>query len=50
MRLRHELLPLIDEYVREGYLGPATAALHAVRSRIADVAAGQVGIDENSGG
>jgi 5-methylcytosine-specific restriction enzyme B len=50
VRLRHELLPLIDEYVREGYLGPATAALHAVRSRIADMAAGQVGIDENSGG
>jgi 5-methylcytosine-specific restriction protein B len=37
-RLRHELLPLIDDYVREGYLGPATAALHAVRNRIADAA------------
>ena len=29
-RLRYELLPLIDDYIREGYLGPATAALHAV--------------------
>ena len=37
-RLRYELLPLIDDYVREGYLGPATAALHAVRDRIADAA------------
>lgn len=37
-RLRHELLPLIDDYVREGYLGPATASLHAVRNRIADAA------------
>lgn len=38
VRLRHELIPLIDDYIREGYLGPATAALHAVRNRIADVA------------
>jgi 5-methylcytosine-specific restriction protein B len=37
-RLRHELLPLVDDYIREGYLGPATAALHAVRNRIADAA------------
>lgn len=37
-RLRHELLPLVDDYIREGYLGPATGALHAVRNRIADVA------------
>jgi 5-methylcytosine-specific restriction protein B len=37
-RLRYELLPLIDDYIREGYLGPATAALHAVRDQIADVA------------
>ena len=38
IRLRHELLPLIDDYIREGYLGSATAALHAVRNRIADAA------------
>lgn len=38
-RLRYELLPLIDDYIREGYLGPATAALHAVRNRIADASA-----------
>ena len=37
-RLRYELLPLIDDYIREGYLGPATAALYAVRSRVADAA------------
>ncbi len=37
-RLRYELLPLIDEYIREGYLGPATGSLHAVRNRIADAA------------
>jgi 5-methylcytosine-specific restriction enzyme B len=41
-RLRYELLPLIDDYIREGYLGPATAALHAVRSRIADAAGDDV--------
>lgn len=35
-RLRHELLPLVDDYIREGYLGPASAALHAVRNQIAD--------------
>jgi|OpeIllAssembly_1097287.scaffolds.fasta_scaffold00549_1 5-methylcytosine-specific restriction protein B len=37
-RLTYELLPLLDEYLREGYLGPATAALHAVRNQIADTA------------
>jgi len=37
-RLRYELLPLIDDYIREGYLGPATGSLHAVRNRIADAA------------
>jgi 5-methylcytosine-specific restriction protein B len=37
-RLRYELLPLVDDYIREGYLGPATAALHTVRNRIADAA------------
>jgi len=38
VRLRYELLPLVDDYIREGYLGPATAALYAVRNRIADAA------------
>jgi 5-methylcytosine-specific restriction protein B len=37
-RLQYELLPLLDDYIREGYLGPATAALHAVRNSIADAA------------
>lgn len=39
-RMRYELLPLVDEYLREGYLGPASGALHAVRNRIADTTAG----------
>lgn len=38
VRLRYELLPLIDEYIREGYLGPATGVLHTVRNQIADAA------------
>lgn len=38
-RFRHELLPLIDDYLRQGFLGPATAELHAVRDVIADEAA-----------
>lgn len=35
-RLRYELLPLLDEYVREGYLGPATSELQAIRDEIED--------------
>lgn len=35
-RLRYELIPLLDEYLREGYLGPATTELHAVRDAIED--------------
>ena len=38
-RFRYELLPLIDEYLREGYLGPATTDLYAVRDQIDDLAA-----------
>jgi hypothetical protein len=34
----------LDDYIREGYLGPATAALHTVRNRIADAA--EMGKDE----
>ncbi len=41
-RMRYELLPLIDDYIREGYLGPATAALYAVRNQIADFATSTV--------
>jgi 5-methylcytosine-specific restriction enzyme B len=36
-RLRYELLPLLDEYLKEGYLGPATTELNAVRDAIEDV-------------
>lgn len=35
-RLRYELLPLIDEYLREGYLGPATNEMNAVRNAMED--------------
>lgn len=36
-RLQYELLPLLDEYLREGFLGPATTELHAVRDAIENV-------------
>jgi 5-methylcytosine-specific restriction enzyme B len=36
-RIRHELLPLLDEYLQQGLLGPAASELHAVRDRIEDV-------------
>lgn len=36
-RLNYELLPLLNEYLREGYLGPATTELNAVRDAIEDV-------------
>jgi 5-methylcytosine-specific restriction enzyme B len=35
-RLRYELLPLLDEYLKEGFLGPATTELNAVRDAIED--------------
>jgi 5-methylcytosine-specific restriction protein B len=38
-RLRYELLPLLDDYINEGYLGPATGSLYAVRNQIADAIA-----------
>lgn len=34
IRFRHELLPLIEEYVKEGFLGQATTELCAVRDDI----------------
>jgi 5-methylcytosine-specific restriction protein B len=36
-RLRHELIPLLDEYLLQGYLGPAASELHAVRDRVEDL-------------
>lgn len=36
-RFRHELLPLLDEYLRGGFLGPCAAELHAVRDAIEDL-------------
>jgi 5-methylcytosine-specific restriction protein B len=38
VRMRHELVPLLDEYIREAYLGSATTSLHSVRNIIADYA------------
>jgi 5-methylcytosine-specific restriction protein B len=39
-RFRYELLPLLDEYLRQGFLGPAATELHAVRDAIQDAAFG----------
>jgi 5-methylcytosine-specific restriction enzyme B len=36
-RFRYELLPLLDEYLRQGFLGSAASELHAVRDRIDDI-------------
>lgn len=36
-RLRYEVIPLLDEYLQQGFLGPATSELHAVRDRIEDL-------------
>ena len=36
-RFRYELLPLLDEYLQQGYLGPAASELHAVRDRVEDL-------------
>jgi len=35
-RVRHELLPLLDDYLRQGLLGPATGELQAIRDRFDD--------------
>ena len=37
-RFRYDLLPLLDEYLRQGLLGPASSELHAVRDAIEDFA------------
>jgi 5-methylcytosine-specific restriction enzyme B len=36
-RFRYELLPLLDEYLRQGFLGPASSELSAVRDEIEDI-------------
>ncbi len=35
-RFLYELLPLLDEYPRQGLLGPASSELHAVRDVVED--------------
>lgn len=39
-RFQYDLLPLIDEYLRQGLLGPASSDLHAVREQISDFVGG----------
>lgn len=44
-RLRFEVIPLLDEYLQQGLLGPASNELHAVRDALEDMvrADGRVG-------
>jgi 5-methylcytosine-specific restriction protein B len=42
-RLRYEIVPLLDEYLQQGFLGPASSELHAVRDRIEDRLGASVG-------
>lgn len=37
-RFRYELVPLLDEYLRQGLVGPAASELQAVRDTISDLA------------
>jgi 5-methylcytosine-specific restriction protein B len=37
-RLRYELVPLLDEHLRHGLVGPAASELQAVRDTISDIA------------
>jgi 5-methylcytosine-specific restriction enzyme B len=37
-RLRFEIIPLVDEYLQQGLLGPAATELHAVRDALEDMA------------
>ena len=37
-RLRFEIIPLLDEYLQQGLLGPATSELYAVRDSLEDMA------------
>jgi len=37
-RLRYELVPLLDEYLRQGLAGPAASELQAVRDTMSDIA------------
>ena len=36
-RLRYEVIPLLDEYLQQGLLGPASGELHAVRDALEDM-------------
>ena len=37
-RLRFEIIPLLDEYLQQGLLGPASQELYAVRDALEDMA------------
>lgn len=36
--MRYDLLPLLDEYIRQGLLGAMASELHSVRDEIEDYA------------
>jgi 5-methylcytosine-specific restriction protein B len=36
-RMKYELIPLLDDYLRQGLLGPAAAELQAIRDRFDDM-------------
>jgi hypothetical protein len=38
LRRRDELVPLLEEYLRQGLVGPAASELQAVRDSISDIA------------
>lgn len=42
-RFRYDLIPLLDEYLEQGLLGPAGTELHAVRDQIEDLVASHAG-------
>ncbi len=42
-RFRYDLIPLLDEYLHQGLLGPAGTELHAVRDAIEDLVEGHAG-------
>lgn len=42
-RSRHELLPLLDEYLRQGFMGAAASELNAVRDALQDAAGSDAG-------
>ena len=44
-RIRFELIPLLDEYLQQGLLGPASHELYAVRDGLEDMVRTDLGLD-----